>query len=168
MHFAPPQGEHVEAAVVVRCLSVKQRSFAVPLRKHFGIPRPAFNRHIGEGDMESWKDAAETLELEADRVFVVTLTAERVGARNAMMYIGRESFHRFIPAMIVHVIEGLPDFHPHNGTVNHLSSPILKSRDVAACSGSALPSLTSALHCACIGGSSLQVSDPRLDRLTPF
>lgn len=62
--------------------------------------------------MESWKDAAEALEPEADRVFVVTLTAERVGARNAMMDIGRESFHRFIPAMIVHVIVGLPDFHP--------------------------------------------------------
>src|SRR5690242_16629823 len=43
------------------------------------------------------------------------------------MDIRRDSFQRFIPAMIVHVREGLPYLHPHDGTVDHISSPISKA-----------------------------------------
>ena len=54
--------------VDVRCPTVEQRRFAVPLRKYFGIPRPAPNRHVGDGYAEIRQDAAETLEPAPDRV----------------------------------------------------------------------------------------------------
>jgi hypothetical protein len=39
----------------------------------------------------------------------VTFTPERVVAGNAVMDIGSKRFSCFIPAMIVDVVEGLPD-----------------------------------------------------------
>ena len=70
--------------------------------------------------MEIWKDAAEALKPAVDRVPIMALTSERVHAGHAVMDMRRERFHRFIPATIVDVVEGLPDFHFYNRTVYHL------------------------------------------------
>jgi hypothetical protein len=83
--------------------------------------------------MEIWKDAAEALKPAADRVLIMALPTERVDAGHAVMDMRRERFHRFIPAMIVDVVEGLPDFHFYNRPVYHLSSPTLKRSDAVAC-----------------------------------
>jgi hypothetical protein len=47
----------------------------------------------------------------------VALTTKRVGAGNAVMDMRRDCFHRFIPAMVVDVVEGLSDFVLDNVTV---------------------------------------------------
>jgi hypothetical protein len=54
----------------------------------------------------------------------VALTTKRMGAGNAVMDMGRDCFHRFIPAMVVDVVEGLSDFFLDNVTVEHLASPM--------------------------------------------
>jgi hypothetical protein len=123
MDSAPPQGEDVKPAVDIG-RAADQGGFALPPGEDACIPRPTFDRHIGKRDVKIRQDVTETLEPESDGVLVVTLAAERVVARNAMMDVRHKSFDRFIPTMIVHVIEGLADFHPHDGTVDHLSSPL--------------------------------------------
>ncbi len=52
--------------------------------------------------------------------FVVALTTEPVGAGHAMVDMRRDCFQRFIPAMVVDVVEGLSDSIFDNAAVNHL------------------------------------------------
>jgi hypothetical protein len=67
--------------------------------------------------MEIGQDASEALKPAAHGFFVVALTTKRVGAGNAVMDMRRDCFHRFIPAMVVDVVEGLSDFFLDNVTV---------------------------------------------------
>jgi hypothetical protein len=73
--------------------------------------------------MESGQDATEALKPAAQVFFVVALTTKRVGAGNAVMDKRRDCLHRFIPAMVVDVVEGLSDLFLDNVTVEHLASP---------------------------------------------
>ena len=107
----------METTVDVRRVAVEQRCGAVPLRKHGGMPRPALHPDVVDRDMESGQDAAEALKPAAQGFFVVALTTKRVGAGNAVMDMRRDCFHRFIPAMVVDVVEGLSDFVLDNVTV---------------------------------------------------
>ena len=59
--------------------------------------------------MEIGQDAADALKPAAQVFLVVALTTKRVGAGNAVMDLRRDCFHRLIPAMVVDVVEGLPD-----------------------------------------------------------
>jgi len=67
--------------------------------------------------MEIGLNATEALKPAAQGCFVVALATQRVGAGNAMMDMRRERFRRLIPAMVVDVIESLPDFFLNNVTV---------------------------------------------------
>jgi hypothetical protein len=67
--------------------------------------------------MEIGKDASEALKPAAHGFLVVALTTKRVGAGNAVMDMRRDCFHRFIPAMVVDVVEGLSDSFLNNVTV---------------------------------------------------
>jgi hypothetical protein len=67
--------------------------------------------------MESGQDAAEALKPAAQVFFAVALTTKRVGAGNAVMDMRRDCLHRFIPAVVVDVVEGLSDFVLDNVTV---------------------------------------------------
>jgi hypothetical protein len=81
------------------------------------MPRPALHPDVVDLDIEIGLDAAEALKPAANGCFVVALTRERMGAGNAVMEMRRDCFHRLIPAMVVDVVKGLPDFFLHNGTV---------------------------------------------------
>jgi hypothetical protein len=107
----------VETTVGVRRIAVEQRCGAVPLDKHGGVPRPPLHPDIVDYEMEIGQDASEALKPAAHGFFVVALTTKRVGAGNAVMDMRRDCFHRFIPAMIVDVVEGLSDFFLDNVTV---------------------------------------------------
>ena len=61
-HVTPPQGERVEPAVEVRRVAVEQRSGAIPLCKHGGLPRLARHPDVRDREMEIGQDAAEALE----------------------------------------------------------------------------------------------------------
>jgi hypothetical protein len=69
--------------------------------------------------MEIGLDTAEALKPAAQGFFVVALTSKRVDSRNAMMNLRRDRCHCLIPAMVVDVVEGLPDFFLNNVTVEH-------------------------------------------------
>src|SRR3954469_17809764 len=109
MDSAPPQGEHVETAVDVRAVAVEQRCGAVPLDKHGGVPGPALHPDVVDLDLERGQDASEPLEPAAQGRFVVALPAQRVIAGNTVMDMRRYRLHRFIPAMVVDMVEGLSD-----------------------------------------------------------
>ena len=107
----------METTVDVRRVAVEQRCGAVPLGKHGGMPRPARHPDVVDRDVESGQDAAEALNPAAQGFFVVALTTKRVGALHAVMDTRRDCFHRLIPAMVVDVVEGLPDSLFDNRTV---------------------------------------------------
>jgi hypothetical protein len=69
--------------------------------------------------LETGLDAAETLKPTEQGVFVVALPTKRVGAGNAMMDPRRDCSQRFIPAMVVDVVEGLLDSFFNNVAVEH-------------------------------------------------
>ena len=52
-------------------------------------------------------DAAEAFKPAAQGFFVVALTSKRVGAGKVMIDMWRDWFQQFVPAMVVHVFEGL-------------------------------------------------------------
>src|SRR5207248_7253066 len=120
---APPQGEHVETAVDVRPIAAEQRCGAIPLGKHGGVPGPALHPDVVDGEMESGQDTSEALEPTAQGFFVVALATERVGAGNTVMHMRRDCLHRFIPAMVVDMVEGLSDLFLDNVAVQHSTSP---------------------------------------------
>ena len=107
----------METTVGVRRVAVEQHCGAVPLDKHGGMPRPALHPDVVDREMEIGQDASEALKPAAHGFFVVALTTKRVGAGNAVMDMRRDRFHRFIPAMVVDVVEGLSDFFLDNVTV---------------------------------------------------
>jgi len=60
--------------------------------------------------LSSSPKTAEPLEPAAQGRFVVALPAQRVMAGNTVMDVRRDRLHRFIPAMVVDMVEGLSDF----------------------------------------------------------
>ena len=59
--------------------------------------------------MEIGQDTREALEPEAERLSVVALTTDRVGAEEAVVDVRRDRSQQFIPPMIVDVVEALSD-----------------------------------------------------------
>jgi hypothetical protein len=89
------------------------------LDKHGGVTRPTIYPDVVDPEMEIGLDTAEALKPAAQGFFVVALTSKRVDSRNAMMNLRRDRCHCLIPAMVVDVVEGLPDFFLNNVTVYH-------------------------------------------------
>src|SRR5438552_4172018 len=137
MDSAPPQGKHVKTAVDIRSVAVEQRWGAVPLDKDGGVPGPALHPDVVDRDMESGQDASEALKPAAQSLFVAALATKRVGAGNTVMDTRRDCFHRFIPAVVVDMVEGLSDFLLDDVAVQHSTSPTVSAERLRlfSCSG---------------------------------
>src|SRR5262245_42166591 len=97
----------METAVEIRGVAIQQRSRRVPLHKHHGVPRPAFDPDVVDLDMKVWQDAADTLYPAPHRLLVVALATDAVRAAEAMMDIWRNRLEQLIALVTVDVIKTL-------------------------------------------------------------
>jgi hypothetical protein len=75
--------------------------------------------YVVDFEMETGQDTREALEPEAQRLSVVALTTDRVGAEEAVADVRRDRSQQFIPPMIVDVVEALSDPPVDDRTVEH-------------------------------------------------